>query len=163
MESQQMMEFLLAMHEEMNARTKTMLASMDADQARMKAEGKAWREEMKASGNAWRKETMARKGSAEARLEEVEPASVTRRLRWPMIKKSQWRTSKYGRSRNRGKGVGTNDEIWPRCAARRNRSATWTRDITGKDRNGPRGKIYAEETRSPPAEGRTILRDAELY
>jgi hypothetical protein len=75
-----------------------------------------------------------------------------------MIKKSQWRTLKYGRSRNRGKGVGTNDEIWPRRAARRNRSATWTWGIAGKDRNGPRGKMGAEGTRSP-----TILRDAEFY
>jgi hypothetical protein len=69
MESQQIMELLLAIQEEINTHTETMQASMDASR-------KAWREQMEASRNAWRKETMACQETMEARLEEDKPTSV---------------------------------------------------------------------------------------
>jgi hypothetical protein len=47
---------------------KTMLASMDANQARMEAEDKAWREEMEARRNVWRKETIAYQEKMMARM-----------------------------------------------------------------------------------------------
>jgi hypothetical protein len=92
MESQQIMELLLATREDRKADKEEMLAEMKANQARADADRKAYREalkEMKAIIKAWssdleadhenRKETMACQGNMEARLEkEDKPASVDR-------------------------------------------------------------------------------------
>jgi regulator of replication initiation timing len=91
-----------------------------------------------------REETMACQETMGAWKQKSQP-QWTRRLRWLMIKKSQWRTLKYGRSRNRGKGVWT-DGTWPRCAVRRSKTETWTRGVAGSNR------IW-----SPPAEGQLVV------
>jgi hypothetical protein len=94
MESQQITELLLAIQEEINAQTETMLASMDVHQTGMDADSKAWREEVRARTEAMREErmkanmdaciadikynreeTMACQEKMEAPLEEKKPVS----------------------------------------------------------------------------------------
>jgi hypothetical protein len=100
--------------------------------------------------------TMACQETTEARLEGKErPASEEMKVAHQEILREDAVVMPVG---NRGKGVGTNDEIWPRCAARRrNRTKTWARGVAGRDRSGPRGKMGAERAWSLPAEGRPAV------
>jgi hypothetical protein len=144
------------------------LEKAEADRKADREETKAYREDLKEikSGqaelrsivNAWLtdmrntpKETMACQETMEARLEEKKPASMDMTpevAQEQVVPLEDVIVMPVGEPR---KGVGT-DDIWPRCATRRNRIEIWRRGVAGRNRNGPRGKMGAEGTWSLPAE-----------